>query len=204
MPQTHMGSPRRKHKGKTMKPEREQVSGLFSALQFIVEMATRFPLFNHLITPPAFLPHATSSCSHPKATFLTLTTCRVLVMKAFLIPSSVASRLNFRGFASTMRRQRVKESPLAVLGMHTDTQTHRVPQWGPTKQPLCHAFSQNCICKVWNPGGKSRHGRNVQCSTCTSVRFLSYVFLVLWCCTVLSGVSVQMNTREKEYFWKPA
>lgn len=35
--------------------------------------------------------------------FLTLTTCRVLVMKAFLMLSSVASRLNFLGFASTMR-----------------------------------------------------------------------------------------------------
>lgn len=34
---------------------------------------------------------------------LTLTICRVLVMKAFLMLNSVASRLNFLGFASTMR-----------------------------------------------------------------------------------------------------
>lgn len=69
--------------------------------------------------------------------FLTLTTCRVLVIKAFLIPSSVASRLNFRGFASTIRGQQVKESLLAVLGMQTDTQTLSVPLQESTKWPLC-------------------------------------------------------------------
>lgn len=39
---------------------------------------------------------------------LTLTICRVLVMKALLMLNSVASRLNFLGFASTMRSQQIK------------------------------------------------------------------------------------------------
>lgn len=82
-----------------------QVAGLFSALQ----STTAF-----LFYPPN-APHALPR-PDPQGRFLTLTTCRVLVMKALRIPSSVASRLNFRGFASTMPGHRVKESPEAVLG----------------------------------------------------------------------------------------
>lgn len=46
---------------------------------------------------------------------LTLTICRVLVMKAFLMLNSVASKLNFLGFASTMRSQQIKAKQQCLI-----------------------------------------------------------------------------------------
>lgn len=156
---------------------REQAAGLSSALHFSMKMATGFSGFAHPTTPTAF----------PTLPSLTLTTCRVLVMKAFLMPSSVASRLNLRGFASTMRKQQVKESPLVVVDSHTDTQPPAVPPTGTTMWPLHSALSQTLVWGIQQ--SKTSHGRDMHQCEVPLLRFLGSLML---CSTVRS---VQMNTR---------
>lgn len=51
-------------------------------------------------------PHCQQPCTHTH----TLTVCLVQVMKAFLLDSSAASRLNFFGLDSTMRSLIVKKN----------------------------------------------------------------------------------------------
>jgi len=155
-------SPRREHLGKTRNTKSKQVAGLFSALQISTEMAAGFPFFNHPCLPDAPTPSPRSLPWPPAA-------CSWWRFSWYPAPSH-------RGWISVGLLQRCvgSESRSPRYRCRARTQTHNppsMPQRGSTKQPLRCAFSQNLISKVWNAAGKKkkRHGRNVLCSTRSSV-----------------------------------